>query len=78
MKRTPKYVSLDVHQATTVTAVLEPVDATVLSSDEAVEARRHMDRYARLNICHRFTLPSSALGSTARSHLRSEPAQHWS
>src|SRR6476620_2515766 len=29
---------------------LEPVDAPVLSSDESVEARGHVDRYARINI----------------------------
>ena len=27
----------------------EPVDAPILSCDEAVEARRHVDRYARIS-----------------------------
>ena len=32
---------------------LQPVDAPVLSSDKAVEARRHVNRYARIRVCHR-------------------------
>src|SRR3954447_8885165 len=35
---------------------LHPVDAPVLARDEAVEDRRHVDRDARLSVCHRFTL----------------------
>ena len=33
---------------------LEPVDAPVFSSDEAVEARRHVNRYARISDCPRI------------------------
>src|SRR5439155_13786202 len=43
----------------------EPVDAPVLASDEAVEARRHVDRYARIRVCHRFVPRSSATASIA-------------
>src|SRR4029450_5445595 len=32
--------------------VSEPADATVLSSDKAVEACRHVNRYARISVCH--------------------------
>jgi hypothetical protein len=38
---------------------LEPVDAPVLSSDEAIEARRHVDRDMRIGVCHAFALMSS-------------------
>src|SRR5262249_36196752 len=38
---------------------LHPGDAPVLSSDEAVEARCHMNRNARISPCHRFPLTSS-------------------
>ena len=38
----------------------EPVDAPVLSGDEAVEARRHVDRDARISVCHRF-VPTPSL-----------------
>src|SRR5207237_10225393 len=52
----------------------EPVDASVLSSDEAVKARRHVDRYVRIRVCHRFVPKSSATASsTARSRLRLSP-----
>ncbi len=51
----------------------EPVDAPVLSSDEAVEARRHVDRYVRIRVCHRFALTSSARPA---SRLWSRPTSH--
>src|SRR6185436_12716014 len=52
----------------------EPVDASVLPSNEAVEARHHMDRYARIRVCHRLIPKSSATtSSTARSRLRLSP-----
>src|SRR4029079_18162516 len=35
---------------------LEPVDAPVRASDESVKARSHVDRYARISVCHRFDL----------------------
>src|ERR1043166_9786667 len=38
---------------------LEPVDAPVLSSDEAVEARRHVDRDAGIGACPRVSLVRS-------------------
>jgi hypothetical protein len=52
---------------------LEPVDAAIFSSDEAVEARRHVDRYVRISVCHRSILTWSATHrSTARSRFWSE------
>src|SRR5882724_4650864 len=40
----------------------QPVDAPVPSSDEAVEARRHVDRHARIRVCHGLA-PSSHCSS---------------
>src|SRR5207248_7633581 len=51
---------------------LEPVDAPVLSSDEAVEARRHVNRYARISVCHHVALSWSAMARSIarrRRHL---------
>src|SRR5262249_40917564 len=42
---------------------LEPVDAPVLSSNEAVEARCHVDRYARISVRHRVAFTSCIHGS---------------
>src|SRR5207253_4894690 len=39
----------------------EPVDAPVLSSNEAVEARRHVNRYARISVCHHIALYPSVV-----------------
>src|SRR5205823_5141475 len=33
----------------------EPVDAPVLSSNEAVQTRRHVNRYTRITACHNPT-----------------------
>src|SRR4029077_15929687 len=47
----------------------EPVDAPVPSSDEAVEAPRHVNRYARILFCHHVALSSNTIArSTARRH----------
>src|SRR5439155_10918139 len=54
---------------------LEPVDAPVLSRDEAVEARRHVDRHARIRVGHGFALTSRATTRRALgSPLRSSPS----
>ena len=33
-------------------ACLEPVDASILSSDKTVKARRHVNSYTRIKVCH--------------------------
>src|SRR5262249_44877761 len=38
----------------------EPVGAPVLSSDKPVEARRHVNRYARVSVRHNLALSSSS------------------
>ena len=43
MKRTPKYVGLDVHQATTVTAVLEESGRVIARSVVPTEATAILD-----------------------------------
>src|SRR5262245_34383601 len=59
---------------------LEPVDAPVLSSDEAVEARGHVDRYLRFRVCHGLVCPSNATASNTdlsrhcREVLQPDPA----
>ena len=35
-----------------------PVDASILSSNEAIEACHHVDRYSGISVCHRLALPS--------------------
>ena len=49
---------------------LHPVNAPVLSGNETVEARRHVNRYARISVSHHIVQSSSAVArTTARTAL---------
>src|SRR5262249_39153327 len=55
----------------------EPVDAPVLSSDKTIEARRHVNRYARVSVCHRVALSSNSTVHGAARCPPLEPDAAW-